>query len=162
MLFSHSERSPSLLLPPNHLLFALNVSRLIVGLIHDPVVMFEEDNEVSPLKTFLPTTPAPTAVRQMYANPGNIPELVAILRQMSAQIASWESSMYRPCRHAKMLRQATRRLKKSLAVRTEPLLNKQDANAWPAGRLTRYKGMMQTVTSPRVEGAWAEGYSQYL
>ena len=82
--------------------------------------------------------------------------------QMSVQIASWESSMYRPCRHAKMLRQATRRLKKSLAVRTEPLLNKQDANAWPAGRLTRYKGMMQTVTSPRVEGAWAEGYSQYL
>ena len=81
MLFSHSGRSPSLLLPPNHLLFALNVSRLIVGLIHDPVVMFEEDNEVSPLKTFLPTTPAPTAVRQMYANPGNIPELVAILRR---------------------------------------------------------------------------------
>jgi hypothetical protein len=59
-----------------------------------------------------------------------------------------------------MLRQATRRLKKALAVRTEPLLNKQDANAWRAGRLTCYKGMMQT--SPRVQGAWAEGYSQYL
>jgi nucleoporin NUP159 len=39
------------------------------------------DNEVSPLHTFLSTTPAPTAVRQMYANPGDIPELVAILRE---------------------------------------------------------------------------------
>ena len=39
------------------------------------------DNEVSPLHTFLPTTPSPTAVRQMYANPGDIPELVAILRE---------------------------------------------------------------------------------
>jgi nucleoporin NUP159 len=83
MLFSHSGRSPSLLLPPNHLLFAFDVSRLVVGLTHDLVVVFEaspEDNEVSPLQTFLPTTPAPTPVRQMYANPGNIPEIVAILR----------------------------------------------------------------------------------
>jgi nucleoporin NUP159 len=39
------------------------------------------DNEVSPLHTFLSTTTAPTAVRQMYANPGDIPELVAILRE---------------------------------------------------------------------------------
>ncbi len=39
------------------------------------------DNQVTPLHTFLPTTPTPTAVRQMYANPGDIPELVAILRE---------------------------------------------------------------------------------
>ena len=38
-------------------------------------------NEVTPLHSFLPTTPTPTAVRQMYANPGDIPELVALLRE---------------------------------------------------------------------------------
>jgi nucleoporin NUP159 len=73
---------------PNYLIFALNDTRLIVGLTHGPVIVFEAsaicspgDNEVTPLHTFLPTTPTPTAVRQMYANPGDISELVALLRE---------------------------------------------------------------------------------
>jgi len=73
---------------PNYLAFALNDTRLVVGLIHGPVIVFEAsticspgNNQVTPLHTFLPTTPTPTAVRQMYANPGDIPELVALLRE---------------------------------------------------------------------------------
>jgi nucleoporin NUP159 len=73
---------------PNYLIFALNDTRLVVGLTHGPVIVFEAsaicspgNNEVTPLHTFLPTTPTPTAVRQMYANPGDIPELVALLRE---------------------------------------------------------------------------------
>jgi nucleoporin NUP159 len=73
---------------PNYLIFALNDTRLVVGLTHGPVIVFEAsaicspgNNEVTPLHTFLPTTQTPTAVRQMYANPGDIPELVALLRE---------------------------------------------------------------------------------
>lgn len=73
---------------PNHLIFACNDSRLVVGLTQGLVIVFDASsicsagtNEVTPLHTFLPTTPTPTAVRQMYANPGDIPELVAILRE---------------------------------------------------------------------------------
>jgi nucleoporin NUP159 len=73
---------------PNHLIFAYNDTRLVVGLTHGPVIVFEASsicspgsNEVAPLHTFLPTTPTPSAVRQMYANPGDFPQLVAILRE---------------------------------------------------------------------------------
>lgn len=73
---------------PNCLIFACNDTRLVVGLTHGPVIVFEAssicssgNNEVTPLHTFLPTTSTPTAVRQMYANPGDIPHLVAILRE---------------------------------------------------------------------------------
>ncbi|KAI0297266.1 hypothetical protein B0F90DRAFT_1918788 [Multifurca ochricompacta] len=73
---------------PNYLLFACNDTRLVVALTHGPVIVFEASaicspgtDEVTPLHTFLPTTPTPTAVRQMYANPGDIPELVALLRE---------------------------------------------------------------------------------
>ena len=58
--------------------------------------------------------------------------------------------------------QAARRLKEALlAVRTEPLLNKQAANARPALRAFDIP-QKPDATSPRVEGAWAEGYSQHL
>ncbi|KAI9451039.1 hypothetical protein BJY52DRAFT_1353684 [Lactarius psammicola] len=73
---------------PNYLVFACNDTRLVVGLTQGPVIVFDASaicsmgtNEVTPLHTFLPTTPTPTAVRQMYANPGDIPELVALLRE---------------------------------------------------------------------------------
>ena len=86
--FQPQRKIPFSSVTPNHLVFALNDSRLVIGLTHGPVIVFEAsdicspgDNEVNPLHTFLPTTPTPTAVRQMYANPGNIPELVAILRR---------------------------------------------------------------------------------
>lgn len=86
--FQPQRKIPFSSVTPNYLLFALNDTRLVVGLTHGPVIVFEAsaicspgDNEVTPLHTFLPTTPAPTAVRQMYANPGDIPDLVAILRE---------------------------------------------------------------------------------
>ena len=86
--FQPQRKIPFANVTPNYLLFALNDTRLVVGLTHGPVIVFEAsaicspgDNEVTPLNTFLPTTPTPTAVRQMYANPGDIPELVAILRE---------------------------------------------------------------------------------
>ena len=86
--FQPQRKIPFSSVTPNYLLFALNDSRLVVGLTHGPVIVFEAsaicspgDNEVTPLHTFLPTTPTPTAVRQMYANPGDIPDLVAILRE---------------------------------------------------------------------------------
>ncbi|KAF8274784.1 hypothetical protein EI94DRAFT_1713043 [Lactarius quietus] len=73
---------------PNYLVFASNDTRLVVGLTQGPVIVFDASaicstgtNEVTPLHTFLPTTRTPTAVRQMYANPGDIPELVALLRE---------------------------------------------------------------------------------
>ncbi|KAH8983182.1 hypothetical protein EDB92DRAFT_1891452 [Lactarius akahatsu] len=73
---------------PNYLVFACNDTRLVVGLTQGPVIVFDASaicstgtNEVTPLHTFLPTTPTPTAVRQMYANPGDVPELVALLRE---------------------------------------------------------------------------------
>jgi nucleoporin NUP159 len=86
--FQPQRKIPFSSVTPNHLVFALNDSKLVIGLTHGPVIVFEAsdicspgDNEVNPLHTFLPTTPTPTAVRQMYANPGDIPELVAILRE---------------------------------------------------------------------------------
>jgi nucleoporin NUP159 len=86
--FEPQRKIPFSSVTPNYLLFALNDTRLIVGLTHGPVIVFEAsaicspgNNEVTPLHTFLPTTPTPTAVRQMYANPGDIPELVAMLRE---------------------------------------------------------------------------------
>jgi nucleoporin NUP159 len=86
--FQPQRKIPFSSVTPNCLIFALNDTRLVVGLTHGPVIVFEAsaicspgDNEVTPLHTFLPTTPSPTAVRQMYANPGDIPELVALLRE---------------------------------------------------------------------------------
>jgi nucleoporin NUP159 len=86
--FQPQRKIPFSSVTPNYLLFALNDSRLVVGLTHGPVIVFEAsaicspgDNEATPLHTFLPTTSTPTAVRQMYANPGDIPDLVAILRE---------------------------------------------------------------------------------
>ena len=87
-LFQPQRKIPFSSVSPNYLIFALNDTRLVVGLTHGPVIVFEASaicspgtDEVTPLHTFLPTTPTPTAVRQMYANPGDIPELVAILRE---------------------------------------------------------------------------------
>lgn len=86
--FQPQRKIPFSSVTPNQLVFAFNDSKLVIGLTHGPVIVFEAsdicspgDNEVSPLHTFLPTTPTPTAVRQMHANPGDIPELVAILRE---------------------------------------------------------------------------------
>jgi nucleoporin NUP159 len=86
--FEPQRKIPFSSVTPNYLLFALNDTRLVVGLTHGPVIVFEAsaicspgNNEVTPLHTFLPTTPTPTAVRQMHANPGDIPDLVAILRE---------------------------------------------------------------------------------
>ncbi|KAH9029881.1 hypothetical protein EDB85DRAFT_1965294 [Lactarius pseudohatsudake] len=85
----HPQRTiPFSSVSPNYLVFACNDTRLVVGLTQGLVIVFDASaicstgtNEVTPLHTFLPTTPTPTAVRQMYANPGDIPDLVAILRE---------------------------------------------------------------------------------
>jgi nucleoporin NUP159 len=79
--FQPQRKIPYSSVTSNHL-FAPNDSRLVVGLTHEASdICSRGDNEISPLHTFLSTTPAPAAVRQMYVNPGDIPELVAILRE---------------------------------------------------------------------------------
>jgi nucleoporin NUP159 len=85
--FQPQRKIPLSSVTPNHLLFALNDSKLDIGLTHGPIIIFDAGDicspggtEVTP-HTFLPTTPTPTVVRQMYANPGGVPELVAILRE---------------------------------------------------------------------------------
>ncbi|KAH9057852.1 hypothetical protein EDB87DRAFT_1792581 [Lactarius vividus] len=87
-IFQPQRTIPFSSVTPNYLIFACNDTRLIVGLTQGQVIVFDSSaicstgtNEVTPLHTFLPTTPTPTAVRQMYANPGDIPELVALLRE---------------------------------------------------------------------------------
>ncbi|KAI0059163.1 hypothetical protein BV25DRAFT_1918637 [Artomyces pyxidatus] len=71
---------------PHYVIFACNDSRLLVGLTEGPVLVFDASsvctpgsNEVGPIHSFPSTTS--TAVRQMYSNPGDIPELVAVLRE---------------------------------------------------------------------------------
>ncbi|KAH9029821.1 hypothetical protein EDB85DRAFT_2147072 [Lactarius pseudohatsudake] len=85
----HPQRTiPFLSVSPNYLVFACNDTRLIVGLTQGLVIIFDASaicstgtNKVTPLHTFLPTTPTPTAVHQMCANPGDVPELVALFRE---------------------------------------------------------------------------------
>ncbi|KAI9449464.1 hypothetical protein F5148DRAFT_1340758 [Russula earlei] len=84
--FKPQRKIPFSSVSPNYLLFSLNDTRLVVGLIQGPVIVFDAsaicspgDNQVTPLHTFLPTMPAWTTIHQMYANPGDIPELVALL-----------------------------------------------------------------------------------
>ena len=83
--FQPQQKIPLSSVTPNHLLFALNDSKLVIDPTHGPIIIFDAcdicspgGTEVTP-HTFLPTTPTPTAVRQMYANLGGVPELVAIL-----------------------------------------------------------------------------------
>ncbi|KAF8260198.1 hypothetical protein EI94DRAFT_1897679 [Lactarius quietus] len=80
---------------PNYLIFTCNDTRLVVSLTQGPVIVFDASaicstgtNEVTPLHTFLLTTRTPTAVRQMYTNPGDIPELVALLRKPDGNLES--------------------------------------------------------------------------
>ncbi|KAF8268048.1 hypothetical protein EI94DRAFT_1700562 [Lactarius quietus] len=80
---------------PNYLVFACNDTRLVVGLMQGPVIVFNASaicsmgtKEVTPLHTFLPTTRTLTAVWQMYANPGDIPKLVALLREPDGNLES--------------------------------------------------------------------------
>ncbi|KAH8991372.1 hypothetical protein EDB86DRAFT_2936304 [Lactarius hatsudake] len=87
-IFKPQRTIPFSSVTPNYLVFACNDTRLVVGLTQGLVIVFDASaicstgtNEVTPLHTFLPTTPTPTAVRQMYANPGDVPELVALLRE---------------------------------------------------------------------------------
>ncbi|KAI0315558.1 hypothetical protein OF83DRAFT_1173706 [Amylostereum chailletii] len=71
---------------PNHILYALNETRLVVALVEGPVLVYDTSalhrpgtDHISPLHSFPPTTS--TAVRQISANPGDLPDLVALLRE---------------------------------------------------------------------------------
>ncbi|KAI0033097.1 hypothetical protein K488DRAFT_85252 [Vararia minispora EC-137] len=70
---------------PNYITFAYNDTRLLVALVQGPILVYDATalcspgGEVSPLHHFPPTTA--TAVRQMYANPGDLADLVVILRE---------------------------------------------------------------------------------
>ncbi|KZT29964.1 hypothetical protein NEOLEDRAFT_1127876 [Neolentinus lepideus HHB14362 ss-1] len=71
---------------PDFLVLAANDSRLLVSILNGPILIFdttqlfkEGSEQVTPMHQFAPTVPTP--VRQIVANPGDIPELVAILRE---------------------------------------------------------------------------------
>ncbi|KAA1467361.1 hypothetical protein DENSPDRAFT_238123 [Dentipellis sp. KUC8613] len=75
---------------PNHVTFACNESRLLVGLVSGPILVFDAaalctagESGVSPLHTFPSTTS--TGARHICPNPGDIPELVAVLREADGQ-----------------------------------------------------------------------------
>ena len=70
---------------PNIIVFASADTRLVVGLIQGPVLVFDTaslftsgSNEISPLHSFPSTTSS--APRQILSNPGDMPDLVAVLR----------------------------------------------------------------------------------
>jgi nucleoporin NUP159 len=71
---------------PNQIAFALHDTRLVVAIVEGPVAVFDTlrlfspgNDEVSPLHHFPSTTT--TAVRQLWPNPGDLPGLVAIIRE---------------------------------------------------------------------------------
>ncbi|KAH9178382.1 hypothetical protein EDB89DRAFT_2239616 [Lactarius sanguifluus] len=87
-IFQPQRTIPFSSVSPNYLVFACNDTRLVVGLTQGLVIVFDASaicstgtNEVTPLHTSSQPTPTPTAVRQMCANPGDVPELVALLRE---------------------------------------------------------------------------------
>ncbi|TFK50032.1 hypothetical protein OE88DRAFT_308545 [Heliocybe sulcata] len=70
---------------PDFMVLAANDSRLALSLLGGPVLVFdtaqlftEGNDQVTPIHQFAPTVPTP--VRQIVANPGDIAELVAVLR----------------------------------------------------------------------------------
>lgn len=71
---------------PHYLAFALNDSRLIMGLKSGEIAVFDSEslctpgtNEIQPLHTFSSPTGGPA--RFIMPNPGDLPELVAVLRE---------------------------------------------------------------------------------
>jgi nucleoporin NUP159 len=78
---------------PNIIVFASADTRLVVGLIQGPVLVFDTTslftaglNEISPLHSFPSTTFS--APRQILSNPGDMPDLVAVLRDGNSKPGS--------------------------------------------------------------------------
>jgi nucleoporin NUP159 len=78
---------------PNIVTFSSNDTRLIVGLTQGPVWVYDTtrlftagSDDIAPLHCFPPTTAR--APRQILSNPGDIPELVAVLRDGNEQPGS--------------------------------------------------------------------------
>ena len=75
-----------LALSPTHIIFSLNDERLVVGFadgsisIYDTSKLFQPGTDfVTTLRVFAPAGPGP--IRQIIANPGDLPELVALRRE---------------------------------------------------------------------------------
>lgn len=78
---------------PNMICFASLDSRMVVGLTQGPVLVYDTarlfspgSDEVAPLHSFPSTTSS--APRQILPNPGDIPDLVAILRDNNGNSSS--------------------------------------------------------------------------
>lgn len=75
---------------PTQLAFALNDERLVIGLHHGPVLVYDTSvlfspgsDFVAPIQSFAP--PSSAQIRQLLPNPGDLPELVAIRRETNVQ-----------------------------------------------------------------------------
>ena len=71
---------------PNYLVFASNESKLLVGLAEGAIIVYDANaicsagtENIIPIHTFLATTS--TSARHIYPNPGDLPDLVAVLRE---------------------------------------------------------------------------------
>jgi nucleoporin NUP159 len=78
---------------PNFLVIACNDTRLLIGSTQGPIAMYDcsqlftaGTNEIAPMHTFSGTRPC----EQIAPNPGDIPELVAVLRQGEGSAGSVE------------------------------------------------------------------------
>ncbi|TFY82778.1 hypothetical protein EWM64_g1239, partial [Hericium alpestre] len=78
---------------PHYVTFACNETRIVVSLVQGPVLVYDAcvlcmpgSTDVAPLHSF-PSTTA-TSARQICPNPGDIPELVAILREADGKAES--------------------------------------------------------------------------
>ena len=76
---------------PSHVTFAFRDERLVVGLTEGPLLVYDTksllcqgNDNVQPLETIQPTGPG--AVLQVLANPEDIPELVAVRRDVRISI----------------------------------------------------------------------------
>jgi hypothetical protein len=90
---------------PNHLLFALNDSRLVVSLTHSPVIVFEASHICSPgdnpsqyIRSFQLRQRLPLSGKCMRIRAIFLSSWPFYVNQMAAIIASWrKSSTYQPC-----------------------------------------------------------------
>lgn len=78
---------------PNIITFAKDDTRLVIGLIQGPVIVFDTarlftpgTDEIAPLHSFSSTTSS--APRQILPNPGDLPNLVLVLRESDGNPSS--------------------------------------------------------------------------
>lgn len=73
---------------PNAVVFAANESKLLVGLTSGSIAVFDVQALASPgsggvAPSYLFSSPTGTAARELLANPGDLPDLVAVLYEPS-------------------------------------------------------------------------------